>query len=119
MIVCIDRMRKPQNALFPAFRRWKECAMLNGLKTGFILFVLILLMMLISLIAGYALDLMNRSSDFLVLIGADLLLFLFFFCFILTWSAVQVFRKWWRSTKKRGEAMSSSTGMLLQVPSVE
>ena len=73
--------------------------MWNGFKTGFMLVVFMLLVLFTSWIVGHAFNLMNKPSDFLVLIGVDLLLLLFLFWFIITWTSIHVFRQWWKSRK--------------------
>jgi regulator of protease activity HflC (stomatin/prohibitin superfamily) len=87
--------------------------MWNGIKTGLTLVVLILLIMLTSWITGYAFDLMNKPSDFLVLIGVDLLLLQFLFWFILTWTSVRVFIRWWRNRKLSGKRIPSMSGTMV------
>jgi hypothetical protein len=85
----------------------KEYAMRNGIKNSLMLVGLMLLIMLMSWVGGHAFNLMHRPSDFLVLIGVDLLLLLFLLWFIMTWTAIQVFRKWWKSRNNDGERIPS------------
>jgi hypothetical protein len=91
----------------------KEYAMWNGIKTGFMLVVFMLLALFTSWIVGHAFNLMNKPCDFLVLIGVDLLLLLFLFWFILTWTSIQVFRQWWKSRKDEVKSIPGLSGMLL------
>jgi regulator of protease activity HflC (stomatin/prohibitin superfamily) len=87
--------------------------MWNGIKTGFMLVVFMLLVLFTSWIVGHAFNLMNKPSDFLVLIGVDLLLLLFLFWFILTWTSIRVFHQWWKSRKSRGKNIPRLSGLLL------
>jgi hypothetical protein len=75
--------------------------MWNTLKTGIALVVIMLLGVFTAWMAGHAFRLMSDYSDFLVLVGVDLLLFLFLFWILLTWSSIHAFGKWWRSRKTR------------------
>jgi hypothetical protein len=55
----------------------------------------------------------NGVKTVVVLIGVDLLLLLFLFWFILTWTSIHVFREWWKSRKNEVKKIPSLSGMLL------
>jgi hypothetical protein len=84
--------------------------MLNGIKTGFMLVVFMLITLLTSWIVSHAFNLMNSPSDFQVLIGVDLLLLLFMFWFLQIWMSIAVFRRWWRSRKNQVSPVFNLSG---------